>query len=119
MHSPDHFFDGAWQGVWPLLVWASHFAFSYLLVALGCIAGLDAARWAGVPIITWILLSVSAAALVGLGWLAATSARGLRSAMPRHDTLAGVRAGAALLAWIGVLWTTLPIVVLPVCSATG
>ena len=119
MRISDGFVSGARQGALPLLVWAAHFAFSYLFVALGCIAGLDALRWLGLSLITWVLVTVSAAVLAWLAWVVVRSAHELRGAISHHDTMAGVRVAAATLAWLGVFWTTLPIVMLPACSSAG
>jgi hypothetical protein len=119
MQISDGFLSAARRGALPLLVWAAHFAFAYLLVALGCRAGLDALRIAGLPVMTWLLLLVSLAALAGLGWLGAVSAVEWRRTIDDRETLAGVRLAAAVLGWIGVFWTLLPILLLPLCKAAG
>jgi len=115
MQRPDEFLYGARQGALPLLVWAAHFAFAYLFVALGCASSVGELRFIGVSAITWVLLAVSLAALAWLAWIAATTARALLSVPAPRDALAEMRLGAALLAGVGVLWTTLPIAMLPAC----
>jgi hypothetical protein len=118
MRRPDGFVYGARDGVLPLLVWAAHFAFAYLFVSLGCASGLGELRLVGgVSAMTCVLLLVSVAALAWLAWAGALSARALLETPAPRDTLVEVRLGATLLAFVGVLWTTLPILMLPPCHS--
>jgi predicted dienelactone hydrolase len=100
----DRFVAHARQAVLPLLAWALHFGFCYVFVAAAC-----RAQWEA-PLITGTL--VAASALAGL-WLA-----GLLAAALRHRPGRAVRAGASVLALLGVAWAALPVLVLPLppCS---
>lgn len=100
----DDFVAHSRQAVLPLLVWAVHFGFCYVFLAAAC-----SARWQA-PLITGTLVGASAAA--GL-WLAVLLALALRRRPGR-----AVRAGASVLALLGVAWTTLPVFALPLppCS---
>lgn len=100
----DRFVAHSRQAVLPLLVWAVHFGFCYVFLALAC-----SARWEA-ALITAALVAASAVALV---WLAGLLVMALRRRPGR-----GVRAGASVLALLGVAWTTLPVLALPLppCS---
>jgi hypothetical protein len=90
------------QATLPLLVWAAHFGFCYVFVAVACMA-----RWEA-PRVTATLLAASALAGV---WLAV-----LLLAALAHRAGRVMRAGASALALLGVAWATLPILTLPPCS---
>lgn len=115
----DRFLAGARQGVLPLLIWAAHFFLAYAFVAIGCRAGLDDVRVAGMPAIMLVLLGVSVLALGWLVGLVVAAVGGRRRDGARHPTLVPVRLAAAVLALVGVLWTTVPMTWLPPCSGWG
>jgi hypothetical protein len=107
------FFAGVRAASAPLLLWALHFAFCYVVVAVGCTAvgrGADAApgdlRLALVAATVlalalgmWLLLRACRASLAGAG-----------------DLLPRVRLACAALAFVAMLWTGLPLTLLPVCG---
>lgn len=110
------FFAGLWSGAAPFFLWAAHFAFCYLAVAIGCTAlhvpGGLAPSSGG---LRTLLLAATAAALVAGAVLLVRACRALRR---RHDDLLPTaRAVGAALALVGMVWTAWPVAVLPVCAA--
>lgn len=98
------FFAGVWAGMAPLVVWAAHFAFSYVAVAVACV---------GAPpdptVLRAVLLAATALAFVviaALLWRAPSSLGG-------YAVLA--RRVSAVLSLIGVAWSGVPMLLLPVC----
>ena len=102
----EHFFRAALRGMAPLLVWAAHFAFCYLAVAFGCVA------WGPQAPLRALLIGASVLALLAIATQAALAWRRRRTplAVPAERW-------ASLLALLGVAWTTLPALVLPICHA--
>ncbi|MBL0726567.1 hypothetical protein [Piscinibacter sp. HJYY11] len=97
------FFTGVWAGMAPLVVWAAHFAFGYVAIAVACVGappdpqGLRA-----------VLLGATALAFLVLAamlWRA--------SSLNGHAQL--MRRVGALLSLIGVAWSGVPVVLLPAC----
>ena len=90
------------QGGGPLMVWALHFFVAYGLVAAAGCSAFAEASWFGVSALRALLwgLSVLAAAVIAL-----LIARSLR--LPR-GLLRSAGAGGGGLALLGVVWTTLP-----------
>ena len=99
-----------------LLLWALHFAFCYVLVSVGCTEVLKGAA------ITPEGLRVAAGAatvlalLLGGAWLL-RACRGF--AAGRGDLLPKVRLASAALAFVAMLWTGLPLALVPACSGAG
>ena len=104
-------------GTAPLLVWAAHFTFCYVLVGAQCSPALfDAAAPRSV-----MLLAVSALALVLCGWLLWRAARGVQLAQlaGAEDALAlrqWASLAGAVLALAGVAWTSMPLLMLDGCG---
>jgi hypothetical protein len=100
---PAPFFAGVWAGMAPLMVWAAHFAFGYVAVAVACV---------GAPpdpqVLRAVLLGATALAFV---WLAAMLCRA--SSLDGYAQL--MRRVGALLSLIGVAWSGVPMVLLPAC----
>jgi len=98
------------MGSAPLMVWAAHFFFCYVLVAAAC------TRQAGdATTVKWILAGVSVVAVVAtvtMTWPALGRIVRNRPARGLADT---ARAVGGVLALIAMLWTSLPIFVLPMC----
>ena len=108
------FFAGVWAASAPLLLWALHFAFSYVVVAAGCTAILRGAPItpAGLHV---VLLAATVLALALGGWLLLRSWQACIAG--RGDLLPRVRCVCAAMAWIAILWTGLPLTLLPACTA--
>ena len=109
----------------PMAVWAVHFVVVYSLAGLGCERGLLLQRVAMLPVLSWILMLVTAAALAliaSLGWHALRRWLALRSggdsatpAAPHERFMRLATALLALLAFIAVVFTATPVFMLPPC----
>ena len=115
------FFGGSARASAPLWLWAAHFAFCYAAVAIGCDAGWQQVRWAGLSALQWALASASAVAIAAaaLLLLAACRAARHRDRDRGHGGLAA-RVGmlVAVLSLVGIVWTTAPLLWLPACHLT-
>jgi hypothetical protein len=112
----DRFVAGTLIGALPLLVWAAHFFVAYLTVKTACALGLQRFTFDGIPLITLLLGLLSAAAIGALLWMIALQRGETRRHFDGGGTLAIVHTGASVLALAGVLWSTLPIVLVPPCA---
>jgi hypothetical protein len=108
----DRLFIRLFYGTLPLLVWAAHFFGAYMLVAAQCSPAAitpDAPRG-------WMLAMLSVLAIgacVALLW----RARGtLRNAGEETSLLDWAAAGSAVLALAGIVWTTVPMVMIDGCG---
>lgn len=111
----DRFFPPSFDACAPLLLWALHFFVAYVFAAAACLTSLAEAVWLGHPAIWVALLAWSFAALLCALWLLFRARRACRDA---HDRLvSGVRMGCAVLALVGIAWTSLPLLMLSVCTA--
>jgi hypothetical protein len=112
------FFAGSLRASLPLWLWAAHFAFCYVGVAVGCHAGGHEQALAGLSLLRWMLLLASVLALV-LG--AFLLHRAWRQAGRGADggLRARVQCVAAGLALVGIAWTTVPALSLPTCDRAG
>lgn len=99
------FVRGVLGATLPLWLWAAQFAFGYGWAAAACHAGF-AAGWVRGP----IALAGAATALM-VAWLLWRACRS-----PGEGLLAAVRALAALLALVGIVWGIAPALVLPACG---
>ena len=107
----DHFFRQLLRGTLPLLVWAAHFAFCYLLAAAQCTPA--AMRSAG-PDRT--LLGVATAiALLACAWLLWRERAIVRTAQ-EAGLLDWAAALGSLLALVGIAWTGLPLLLVGGCA---
>jgi hypothetical protein len=116
MPTQDHLFKNMLLATAPLLVWAAHFFFSYAFVAAACVAGLDSATIAGMPILETGLLLAS---MLALGTAAALLWRPLRRVCRRGGSdrlIDTAKVGSAMLALIGIAWTSLPMLMLKGCN---
>lgn len=98
-----------WRGTAPLLVWAAHFAFCYVLVAAQC----SPALFDGTAPRRWVLLAACALALGACAWMLWRAARPLGEAASLREWAAAL---SALLALAGVAWTSLPVLMLDGCA---
>ncbi len=112
MKTGDRFLPLTLRGILPLLIWAAHFALAYVIAAVACMRD-----FTGESETRWLLIVASAAAIAWLAWLTVDAVRKLQRAPGQDATFAAVQFGVAALALIGVLWTTVPIALLPVCGA--
>lgn len=112
MKTRDRFWPLTLTGTLPLLIWAAHFALAYIVAAVACTRD-----FAGGSETRWLLIGASAVAIAWLVWLTARAVRKFQRAWEGDTTFAAVHFGVAALALIGVLWTTVPIALLPVCGA--
>jgi hypothetical protein len=107
------FFRTALRSSLPLWLWAVHFAFSYVAVAIGCRLG-----WQQAPDGAWsrldTILALGSALAAGAAlWLLCRACRPAASGSPGLSKR--VRGLASLLALLAIVWTTVPMLVLPVC----
>jgi hypothetical protein len=110
------FFAGVFAVTAPLMLWSFHFAFCYVAVAIGCT---DIAHDGGPDSITQtqlrLLLIGGTALALGLGaWLVVRACRSAAGGF--GDLLPKVRLACAALALVAMVWTALPLALLPVCS---
>ncbi|MDQ3289202.1 MAG: hypothetical protein M3Q42_13305 [Pseudomonadota bacterium] len=108
----------------PMVVWALHFVIVYSLVGFGCERGVLLERFAGLPVLSWLLIAVTLAALATIAWLGwhawrcwnALSSEQLPRAQPRERFMRLVTAMLALVAFIAVVFTATPVFMLPPCT---
>ena len=110
------FFPAAARASLPLWLWALHFAFCYVAVAVGCRAGWQHPGAAGLSPLQGLLGWGSAAALGGAVVLLVHAWR--HRATAPGALLARVRSVVAALALIGIAWTSIPLLLLPTCRIT-
>lgn len=103
----ERFFVRLWQGTAPLVLWAAHFFFCYLVAASGCRRG----TWA-------VLLGATLLALAAAGWLAWRAWQGWRSdpAPASHGMLRMAQLAGAMLALVAIAWSALPLFVFGRCA---
>ncbi len=109
----------------PLAVWALHFVAIYSLQGLACSRGLWRAPWMGLELVTWVLWGITVAALGAIvagglpAWRAWTRLRADpdgRADTVRARFLHALAALCALIATIGVVFTVVPVALLPTCA---
>ena len=109
------FLAGTWAGIAPLLLWALHFAFCYVGVAIGCTAILRHGASGGTTGLRMVLAIGTVAAAAGVGWMLWRGCRAIRAG--DGDLMPRVRLLGALLALIAIVWTGVPLAMLPVCGS--
>ena len=108
----ERFFGKLMRGTLPLLVWAAHFAGSYVLVAAQCSpAGFAPGNPHRLPLalMTLVALAVCAA----LAWRARRTFSGDDEQTALLDWAAAL---GGLLAFVGIAWTGLPLLLVGGCS---
>ena len=109
----DHFFRQLTRGTLPLLVWGAHFMFCYVLAAAQCT---PAAMRAGGPD-RLLLGGVTVAALAVCAWLAWRERGMLRDgAREQAGLLDWAAALGAVLAFVAIMWTGMPILLVDGCA---
>lgn len=112
----DRFLPAMLRPLAPLLLWSGHFWASYVLVATACSGGWAEAAVGGVPPLRAALLSITAIALLLAAWLLWRACRRHRAegaALARRAEVA-----ASALGLIGIAWSAVPLLVLPLCHIT-
>jgi hypothetical protein len=98
MRSQDRFFRQMMHTVLPLLVWAAHFFFCYVYAAEAC--------QRTVLVVVSLVAALAAAALLAQAVLRITRTDGKPRLLHRASM------AIALLSLIGILWSSIPIVML-------
>lgn len=109
----------------PLVVWALHFVVVYSLQGLACARALWREPVAGLEMMTWVLWALTALALAVIALLGTNALRAWRSARAQTDGrsettrlrfFTALSALVAVIAAIGVVFTALPVALLPTCA---
>jgi hypothetical protein len=79
------------------LVWAIHFMASYGILTLVCVRGLVGVTWAGVGLVDWTMVTLTALALLTLGTLVGIVRR-------RDRFVDRIAMGVAGLAALAIAW---------------
>lgn len=116
MKVPSSFFGATARAMLPLVLWALHFAFSYVAVALGCTAGWHRAAAGGLSLLQWVLAAGSTAAIAAIAALIHHDCR--LAAYTRHSLISQVRAITGLIALLGIVWASAPPFLLSACHFT-
>lgn len=107
----DRFWRQLLRGTLPLLVWAAHFTFCYLLAAVQCT---PAAMRAGGP--DRIVLGIATALALALcAWLLWRE-RGILQDAKGAALLDWSAALGAVLALVGIAWTGMPLLLVQGCA---
>jgi hypothetical protein len=85
------------------IIWAAHFTALYGFTALACARGLDAS-------VPWVIALATAAALAAMAWVV------LRALPQRGEFTGWMTVAIAGLAVIGVIYETVPLLIVPVCA---
>lgn len=111
MRTQDHLFRKLLLGTAPLLVWAGHFFFCYAYAAAACLR-----NWPGRERVLLLATVMAVGAGIWLLWRALRAAS--RKAGPgvrAGSLLDWARIGGAVLALTGMLWTSVPLMMLALC----
>ncbi|MDB5791631.1 MAG: hypothetical protein JWQ80_1655 [Massilia sp.] len=108
----ERFFGKLLRGTLPLLVWAAHFSGCYVLVAFECSpAGFAPGHPQRLPLVVMTLVALAACA--ALGWRAR---RTLGGGDEHTALLDWAAAGTAVLAFVGIAWTSVPLWFVDSCA---
>ena len=111
----------------PMLLWALHLVVVYSLQGVTCAEGLALTRHAGLTVLAWSVLALTAVTFALLAWLGRRARRGwqphtrpLRARARRATPLRRGASGAlCVLSAVAVLFTTIPVLLLPGCAGHG
>lgn len=107
----DQFFRKLTRGTLPLLVWAAHFSFVYLLAAAQCMPG--ALRPGGPdPVLLWAGTALALAACLWLTW----RERGILRDPKAASILDWGAALGGVLALVAVVWNAVPLMLASGCA---
>ena len=109
------FLAGMWVGSQPLLLWALHFAARYVTVAVGCTAWLQQRPALAPRTISAALIAFTVAAAVLAGWWLWRACRTLSNT--QVDLMPRLRLVTTVMALVGIVWTSIPLLMLPMCEA--
>ncbi len=112
----------------PAVVWAVHFVAVYSMAGLACEQGWQRGRIAGLETVTWLLAGATLLSWLVLAFIARSGWRG-RAAQPGADDarcvrpdqarkrfLSTVTLAMAAIAALAVLFTVIPVFLLPTCA---
>ena len=105
----DGFTPGALHGALPLFVWAAHFFVAYASAEVACALQLHRFKALGLSAPDLWLWIISAAAIAMLVVLTVQAVRYRLAEAESGATQATIQIGAAVLAFVGVLWSSVPI----------
>ena len=109
----------------PWTVWALHFVAVYSLQGVTCAEDVLRREMAGAETASWILLGLGVIALAATAWLGLRAWRAWRSARRDVQPAVAVRRQrfssavvmlSALLASVAIVFTTIPVLMLPPCA---
>lgn len=109
----------------PMAVWALHLLAVYVVQGVTCGQSFGNARVGGLEPLAWWVLAMTAASLAALAWLGKRAWRAHRAAAVerarpavagRRRFSAAVTAALSVLAAVAVLFTTIPVLLLPGCA---
>lgn len=117
----------------PLAMWAAHFLAVYIMQGLACGEDWQRQRVAGAEMVTWWLLLTTLLAFAAIAWMGVRALRGRRhaafevraaggadrpvaSTARRRRFTATLTALVALVSFIAVAYTTIPVLLLPPCA---
>jgi len=117
----DGFTAGSLHGALPLFVWAAHLFVAYASAEVACALQLHRFKVLGLSAPDLWLWFISAAAIAMLVVLTVQAVRHRRAAAESGTTQATIQIGAAILALVGVLWSSVPIALVygaAICRST-
>lgn len=109
----------------PWAVWAAHFVTVYSLQGVVCAEDVLRRELAGAELATWILAALGIVAVAATAWLGMRGLQAWRQARgdmqpdvtTRRERFSAAVAGlSGLLASIAIIFTTLPVLMLPPCA---
>lgn len=106
----DRFFARATRAGLPFLIWATHFAFCYIVAAAQCTPG----AWRPQGPNPWLLGGVTVLALAACVWCGVLAAGRLRAGA--SDFVDYVAAASAVLAFIAIGWMAIPVLLVSGCA---
>ena len=107
----DHFLRRATGAALPFLIWAAHFGFCYIVATAQCTPG----AWRPEGPNPTLLGAVTVAALAACVWIGIAAQRRLRAA-PRKEFTDYVAAASAVLSFIAVVLTAIPVLLVRGCA---
>ena len=107
----DHFLRRASGAALPFLIWAAHFGFCYIVASAQCTPG----GWRPDGPNPYLLGGVTVLALAACAWLGLAAQKRLRAAK-RKEFTDHVAAASAVLSFIAIMWTGIPVLLVRGCA---